>query len=224
LIPSCSREHTRFAHHFAVQRVACLELIAKKIRNQRGETMRQSSVDVRQFHGIRRWPRYEIDLPVRILALNGVVDAPVNGRGHEISRAGMALQAGLNAAPGDLMQLQFPTSEPSRVVAIVRNRVGNLMGLEFLSQLPPDDETKGEGKAGGRPVVPVKARKFLSVSCTPQTLYDGLRRKQEQQRQVEKEIEALRLAIALLADDDKNSCGVMPPRRAMDVRPWPLQS
>jgi hypothetical protein len=70
----------------------------------------------------------------------------------------------------------------------------------------------------------VKARKFLSVSCTPQTLYDGLRRKQEQQRQVEKEIEALRLAIALLADDDKNLCGVMPPRRPMDVRPWPLQS
>ena len=57
----------------------------------------------------------------------------------------------------------------------------------------------------------MKARKFLSVSCTPQTLYDGLRRKQEQQRQVEKEIEALRLAIALLADDDKNSCGVAAP-------------
>jgi hypothetical protein len=134
----------------------------------------------------------------------------------------MALQAGLNAAPGDLMQLQFPTSEPSRVVAIVRNRVGNLMGLEFLSQLPPDEETKG--KIGVRRVVPVKARKFLSVSCTPQTLYEGLRRKQEEQRQVEKEIEALRLAIALLADDDNKLCGVITPRRPLDVRPWPLQS
>jgi len=136
----------------------------------------------------------------------------------------MALQAGLNAAPGDLMQIQFPTSEPSRVVAIVRNRVGNLMGLEFLSQLPPADQTKGEGKAGVPPVVPAKARKFLSVSCTPQTLYDGLRRKQDEQRKVEKEIEALRLAIALLADDDNKLCGVITPRRPLDVRPWPLQS
>jgi hypothetical protein len=135
----------------------------------------------------------------------------------------MALQAGVSVAPGDLMQLQFPTSEPSRVVAIVRNRVGNRMGLEFLSQMPPD-QAKGEGKTGVRPVVPVKARKFLSVSCTPQILYEGLRRKQEEQMQVEKEIEALRLAIALLADDDKNSCAVLPARRALDVRPWPLQS
>ncbi len=89
----------------------------------------------------RRWPRYQIDLPVRVVAVNGILTTPVMARGSDISRAGMALDAKIALNPGDLMRLQFPTTEPSCVNAIVRHRNGRRLGLEFLSQLPPDDET-----------------------------------------------------------------------------------
>jgi hypothetical protein len=183
------------------------------------------ALDIRNFQGIRRWPRYEIDLPVRIIALNGVLTTPVNARGHEISRAGMALQAVVAVEPGDMMQLQFPTSEPSRVLAIVRNRTGNRMGLEFLSQLPPDDETKHRTKflSAAAPVHAIAARSTMGQSCTPETLSARLQRKREEQKQLEKEIEVLQLAITLLAEDEKDAVP-MPARAGVDVRPWPLQS
>jgi len=187
--------------------------------------MDQGSLDIRNFQGIRRWPRYEIDLPVRIIALNGMLTTPVNGRGHEISRAGMAVQAPVKVEPGDLMQLQLPTSEPSRVVAVVRNRSGNRVGLEFVSQLPPDDETKHRMKflsvASKSAVSPVPV---LQQPCTAETLYAQLRRKREEQQRLHKEIEALRIAIVLLADDENHVSVIMPPGQRNGVRPWPLQS
>ena len=186
--------------------------------------MEQASLDIRKFQGIRRWPRYEIDLPVRIIALNGILTTPVSGRGHEISRAGMALQASVGVKPGDLMQLQFPTSNPSRVNAIVRNRVGNCMGLEFLSQLPPDDEVEYRTKSPSRSVAVAEPRKTLSTFCTPQTLYAGLRRKRQELERVQKEIEALRLAIALLVEEEDSRIMPVAGRMKLDVRPWPPQS
>jgi hypothetical protein len=52
------------------------------------------------------------------------------------------------------------------------------------------------------PAVPA-VRKFASVTCSPQSLEAGLRRKQEELRQVQREIEALKMAILLLADNEK---------------------
>ena len=152
----------------------------------------------------RRWPRLRVALPVRITAVNGVLTTPVVGRGGEISRAGMSLRAPIVLNPGDLMQLQFPTTNPSRVTAVVRNRVGDQLGLEFLTQLPPDDQAQSASTAvvRGVPAVPA-VRKFASVTCSPQSLEAGLRRKQEELRQVQREIEALKMAILLLADNEK---------------------
>ena len=144
----------------------------------------------------RRWPRFQVKLPVRIVAINGILTTPVVGRGGEISRAGMALRAPIALNPGDSMQLQFPTTNPSRVTAVVRNRVGDQLGLEFLTQLPPDDQARSVSTA----LVP--ARKFASVACSPRSVFEGLRRKQEERRQVQREIEALKMAILLLADSE----------------------
>ena len=138
----------------------------------------------------------------------------------------MALEASVPIGPGDILRLQFPTSEPSRVVAIVRNRVGERMGLEFLSQLPPDDETKEQTKSLSGAVLgnaPAPG-KLGPEACSPNTLYAGLRRKREEHQRIRKEIEALRLAIVLLADDEKDVRAIMPPRMPMDVRPWPPQA
>jgi len=198
----------------------------------------------------RRWPRYQIDLPVRIIGVNGILTTPVMARGSDISRAGMALHASLALNPGDMMQLQFPTAEPSRVNAIVRHRRGDLLGLEFLSQLPPDDETKRQlmsmpDPASRQPQTTSQAKSNAArntspkqtpaltkpvptktaAACTPNQLFAGLRRKQEEFRQLEKEIELLSVAILLLAEDD-SEIGTLPAPRRLEPanRPWPLQS
>lgn len=161
--------------------------------------MEQISGQVCHFGSTRRWPRHQVDLPVRIIALNGILTTPVAARGSEISRAGMALRAPVAVRPGDLMGLQFPTSTPARVNAVVRNRTGECLGLEFLSQLPPDTEAGVPSTmvAGSVPAHESAARSC----CSPQALFTGLRRKREELRQVQKEIEALRLAIVLLLSD-----------------------
>lgn len=153
----------------------------------------------------RRWPRHQVDLPVRIVTLNGILTTPVPSRGSEISRAGMALRAPVGLKPGDLLQLQFPTSTPLRVTAVVRNRTGDCLGLEFLTQLPPDDRAMDRSTLrpsrdlDGPPELGESARAL----CNLQNLYAQLRRKQQELRQVEREIEALHMAILLLADDEK---------------------
>jgi hypothetical protein len=168
--------------------------------------MEQISAEVRHVQSTRRWPRHRVDLAVRIIALNGILTTPVTARGSEISRAGMALYSPVALNPGDLMHLQFPTTTPSpRVKAVVRNRTGDCLGLEFLTQLPPDNEARDRSKCLSSSVLgsSLESRKSVQVSCSPQTLFAGLRRKQEELRQVQREIEALNMAILLLADDDK---------------------
>ena len=138
----------------------------------------------------------------------------------------MALHAIVALNPGDLMQLQFPTSTPSQVRAVVRNRKGECLGLEFLTQLPPDSEAIVRSKlfpssvVGGSPGI----RTSVRDTYNPQTLYAGLRRKQEELRQVQREIEALHMAILLLSDDEEElsrlsaTCSF-----DLGTRPWPLQ-
>jgi hypothetical protein len=101
----------------------------------------------------------------------------------------MALHSTLGLKPGDLMQIEFPTSNPSGVMAVVRNHKDDCFGVEFLRQLPSRDKTLNKS----------------NHSCDPKTLFAGLRRKQLEIMQVQREIEALNLAIPLLADD-KREC------------------
>jgi hypothetical protein len=165
--------------------------------------MEQISGQVCHFGSTRRWPRHQVDLPVRIIALNGILTTPVAARGSEISRAGMALRAPVAVRPGDLMGLQFPTSTPARVNAVVRNRTGECLGLEFLSQLPPDTEA-GDESGVVSASLPQGSPEPLGSGpdyCNPQALFAGLRRKREELKQVQREIEALRLAIVLLLAD-----------------------
>ncbi len=139
----------------------------------------------------------------------------------------MALLAIVALNPGDLMQLQFPTSTPSQVRAVVRNRNGECLGLEFLTQLPPDSEAIVRSNVlpssvfGGSP----ELRKSMRESCNPQTLYAGLRRKQEELKKVQREIEALHVALLLLSDDEEELSKLSAPCSLdLGTRPWPLLS
>jgi hypothetical protein len=56
-------------------------------------------------------------------------------------------------------------------------------------------------------------------SCNPQTLFAGLHRKQKELKKVQMEIEALKLAILLLADEEKEFSRFSVPGRPATDRP-----
>jgi hypothetical protein len=190
--------------------------------------MGQISTELSFFQNTRRWPRYQADLEIRIVAVNGIRRSSVLARGSEISRAGLALRATIDVNTGDLIQLQFPTSK--HVIAAVRDRSGDCLGLEFLTQ-PSADNKEQDGSTFLPAPVPVMgglselAGSARNVeSCTPQTLCAGLHRKQGELRKLLTEIEALKLAILLLADDENEPSRLSPPNGPTSVsavNPWP---
>jgi hypothetical protein len=92
----------------------------------------------------RRWPRYQVKLPVRIVTANDVSKIVVPGLTTEISQGGMALYGGVPLQPGDLMEVEFQTSNRLRIAASIRDRNGYCFGLQFLGLLP-SDSTEGAG-------------------------------------------------------------------------------
>jgi hypothetical protein len=172
----------------------------------------------------RRWSRHQVDLPVRIVPLSGLLATPVHGRITEISRNGMAVHSSLALKPGDLMQVQFPISNPSTIRAVVRNRKDDCFGVEFLPQPSSGDHPNFVCNPAGADVAESKA--VASYSYNPETVFAGLRRKQLQMKHVRREIEALNLAIVLLAEDEKKHPGssLLPHRAELETRPWPSRA
>jgi len=84
----------------------------------------------------RRWIRQQVDLPVSVRCVANMSVPPVCGRAMEISEGGMAVYAGVDLKPNDLMQIEFQAPSRTQVTGIVRNRSGYCFGLEFLTPLP----------------------------------------------------------------------------------------
>lgn len=79
----------------------------------------------------RRWHRYPEELRVRIL----LPAIAVTGRGTGLSQGGMALLAGVDMELDDLVEIEFPTPHPVKVIATVRNRHGRYFGVGIPSQI-----------------------------------------------------------------------------------------
>jgi hypothetical protein len=89
------------------------------------------------FEAHRRWTRYPIRVPVRLVVHRGDLTARINGRGTELNEGGMCVFAGVELNLGDQIELEFTApyaSEPLRIWASVRNRYGYYYGLEFLTE------------------------------------------------------------------------------------------
>ncbi len=89
------------------------------------------------FESQRRYKRYQIRVPVRLVVHRGDVSTRINGRGTELNEGGMCVFAGVELNLGDQIELEFTAPyapEPSRVWASVRNRYGYYYGLEFLTE------------------------------------------------------------------------------------------
>jgi len=98
----------------------------------------------------RRWQRHPVQLPVRIITASDVSEIAIPGLTTEISRGGMALYGGVPLQPGDLMQVEFATSDRVRVAASIRDRNGYCFGLEFLGLLPSESTESPEARFAER--------------------------------------------------------------------------
>ena len=106
----------------------------------------------RQPASTRRWPRFQVHLPVLIAAETADSQIAIPGMVSALSRAGMEVYGGVPLRPGDLMEVEFRTSGGVRVTGIVRNRSGYCFGIEFLramvSELDPDGVLASDLLAG----------------------------------------------------------------------------
>ncbi len=95
---------------------------------------------------MRRWPRYRINVPVRLVVQRPDKTVIVNGRGMELNEGGMALFAGVELKVGQRVEIEFtPPSDgqPLRARGTIRNRNGYNYGAEFLL-LSQEDQLQAE--------------------------------------------------------------------------------
>lgn len=89
------------------------------------------------YEALRRWPRYKLEVPLRIIAQKAGKTAIVQGRGNELNEGGMAVFAGVELGVQEEIAVEFTppySGQPIRVRAVVRDRQGYSYGVEFLTQ------------------------------------------------------------------------------------------
>ena len=84
----------------------------------------------------RRWPRFRLDVPIRVIVHAGSKTSVISGRGNELSEGGMCLTAGVELRLGDETEIEFTppySGAPIRIRGVVRNRSGYRYGMEFVA-------------------------------------------------------------------------------------------
>ena len=96
-----------------------------------------------QFLSTRRFRRYKLDVPVRVVVQTEDKVRIIDGRGNELNEGGLAVNAGVELDLDQRVDLEFTppySGQPIRARAVVRNRNGYRYGFEFLSETPDDCE------------------------------------------------------------------------------------
>jgi CO/xanthine dehydrogenase FAD-binding subunit len=93
----------------------------------------------------RRYRRFKLDVPVRLIVDRAEKVRIIEGRGNELNEGGMAVHAGVELETGEVIEVEFtsPYSAPLRARAAVRDRSGYRYGLEFLIATEEDRERVG---------------------------------------------------------------------------------
>jgi hypothetical protein len=92
---------------------------------------------------VRRWRRYNVNVPIRVIIQCAMKSTIVQGRGSALSEGGMAIFAGAELKPGEHIAVEFTppySAPPVRVEARVCNRRGYDYGIEFLDREPEQRE------------------------------------------------------------------------------------
>jgi PilZ domain len=95
----------------------------------------------------RRWARYKVDVPVRVITDGPTKVAIVQGRGSELNCGGMTVFAGMELSMEAQVSVEFTppySGQPIRVRCFVRNRNGYTYGMEFITESDADYESVGQ--------------------------------------------------------------------------------
>lgn len=104
----------------------------------------------------RRWQRYRLNLPIRLIVTRDDGTRIADGRANDISEGGMLIFAGIELRGEDRVSVEFTppySSAPLRAPGIVRHRRGYNYGVEFRLESAADIEDT------------MKFRKLLSMSA-----------------------------------------------------------
>ena len=150
----------------------------------------------------RRWQRHPMDLPVRILPCSRLPAIAMTGRGTELSQGGMTLYTAVDLEPDDLIEVEFLVPNPLKVMATVRNRSGDYFGLEFLAILPGQASglPKNPPPALPKPPAKIASNENITDAHLIKKVFAALHRKSLEIKRVQREIDALLTAAALLAE------------------------
>jgi PilZ domain len=91
----------------------------------------------------RRWQRYRLNVPIRLIYNNEGTSKIMSGRGNDVSEGGVLVFAGLELKTGDEVAIEFTPPfavGPVRAKGIVRHRRGYNYGIEFLLESETDRE------------------------------------------------------------------------------------
>jgi len=190
------------------------------------------------FTKARRWQRYQMDAPVQVVLWDGISRVRVPGRVAEISAGGMGLYAGIHLQQNEPLEIEFLAPAKARVTGIVRSCCGCFLGLEFVTPLPVQDDSRQARNLTvvGRmePGVPRRQtnERSSSAAIAPQktvppavalfrrTHSECLRQKEQQMQRLRDEIEALRRAAGLLESGNPQAGTTSQVSRRQDKKGW----
>jgi hypothetical protein len=91
----------------------------------------------------RRWQRYRLNLPIRLIFTHDGTTKIMSGRGNDMSEGGVLVFAGMELKTNDEVTIEFtpPFADgPVRASGVVRHRRGYNYGIEFLQDTDTDKE------------------------------------------------------------------------------------
>jgi hypothetical protein len=114
----------------------------------------------------------------------------------------MALHTGVDMEPDDLMEVEFLTPHPWKVMATVRNRSGHYFGLEFLARSSRQASGVPKNRPPALPKPPAKISGNENITDSPlvKKVFAALDRKSVEIMRVRREIDALLIVARLLAE------------------------
>ena len=189
------------------------------------------------FTKARRWQRYQMDAPVQVVLWDGMSRVRVPGRVAEISAGGMGLYAGIHLQQNEPLEIEFLAPAKARVTGIVRSCSGCFLGLEFVTPLPVQDDSRLARKQTAvecpDPKMPlpqvnqrssntIRAQQSLppAVALFRRTHSECLRQKEQQMQRLRDEIEALRRAAGLLESGNPQAGTTSQVSRRQDKKGW----
>jgi hypothetical protein len=103
-------------------------------------TPQNSAATAMNSRDLRRNPRYQVDVRIRIIVSKAGKKQIIHGRGNDISETGMALFAPSELLLEERVEIEFTlpySRQPLLIGAVIRNRTGYRYGAEFFTLSTP---------------------------------------------------------------------------------------